>query len=197
MPHRAAAPGHRATYRALVLVQPMPSLTNLALGLVTVYLVWRLRRGGEVVTHWRAALVWAAGTALAGAVYHGVLVGIPRVTALSWAITSVMVVVVVSYVLARRWCRSWGGVESSCFGCCARWAWWRMWSSRSWPRQHHSDHVVREPDNGQRCGAVDLGVAPPSPDGWPDAGCHRRKHRSRHAAPGARRGGAGGTGPQL
>src|SRR5947209_2841023 len=78
----------------------MPSLTDLALGLVTVYLVWRLRRGGEVVTHWRAALVWAAGAALAGAVYHGVLVGIPRVTALSWATTSVMVVVVVSYVLA-------------------------------------------------------------------------------------------------
>ena len=58
--------------------------------------------------------MWAAGTALAGAVYHGILVGIPRVTALSWAITSMMVVVVVSYVLARRWCRSWGGVESSC-----------------------------------------------------------------------------------
>jgi len=51
----AAAFGRRGTYRALVLVQPMPSLTDLALGLVTVYLVWRLRRGGEAVTHWRAA----------------------------------------------------------------------------------------------------------------------------------------------
>jgi len=78
----------------------MPSLTDLALGLVTVYLVWRLRRGGEVLTHWRAAFVWAAGTALAGAVYHGVFVGIPRVNALSWAIMSMMVVVVVSYLLA-------------------------------------------------------------------------------------------------
>lgn len=100
VPVGAAAFGRCGTYRALVLVQPMPSLTDLALGLVTVYLVWRLRRGGEVVTHWRAALVWVAASALAGAVYHGVLVGIPRLTALSWAITSVMVVVVVSYVLA-------------------------------------------------------------------------------------------------
>jgi hypothetical protein len=100
MPHRAAASGHRATYRALVLVQPMPSLTDLALGLVTVYLAWRLRRGGEVSTHWRAALMWVAGTALAGAVYHGALVGIPRVNALTWAIMSMMVVVVVSYLLA-------------------------------------------------------------------------------------------------
>jgi predicted NodU family carbamoyl transferase len=35
--------------------QPMPSLTNLALAVVTIYLVWRLRRGGEVLTRWRAA----------------------------------------------------------------------------------------------------------------------------------------------
>ena len=72
-----AASGHRATYRAFVLVQPMPSLTDLALGLVTLYLVRRLPRGGELSRHWRAAFAWAAGTALAGAVYHGVLVGSP------------------------------------------------------------------------------------------------------------------------
>jgi hypothetical protein len=78
----------------------MPSLTDLALGLVTVYLAWRLPRAGEVSRHWRAAFAWVAGTALAGAVYHGVLVGIPRVNALSWALTSIMVVVVVSYLLA-------------------------------------------------------------------------------------------------
>jgi hypothetical protein len=83
-----------------MLVQPMPSLTDLALGLVTLYLVWRLPRGGEVSQHWRAAFVWAAGTALAGAAYHGVFVGIPQANALSWAITSIMVVVVVSYLLA-------------------------------------------------------------------------------------------------
>ncbi|MGH3781962.1 MAG: DUF6962 family protein [Pseudonocardiaceae bacterium] len=41
---------------------------------------------------------WAAGTALAGAVYRGVFVGIPRVNALC-AATSIMVVVV-SYLLA-------------------------------------------------------------------------------------------------
>jgi hypothetical protein len=95
-----AASGHRATYRAFVLVQPMPSLTDLALGLVNVWLVWRLPRGGELSRHWRAAFGWAAGTALAGAVYHGVFVGIPRVNAVSWALMSIMVVVVVSYLLA-------------------------------------------------------------------------------------------------
>ena len=40
------------------------------------------------------------GTALAGAVYHGVFVGIPRVNHLSWAVMSVMVVVVMSDLLA-------------------------------------------------------------------------------------------------
>jgi hypothetical protein len=78
----------------------MPSLTDLALGLVTLYLVRRLPRGGEVSRHWRTAFAWAAGTALAGAVYHGVFVGIPRVNHLSWAVMSSMVVVVVSYLLA-------------------------------------------------------------------------------------------------
>ena len=33
------------------------------------------------------------------------------------------------------------------------------------------------------------------PDGWPDVGCHWREHRSCHAASGAWRCGAGGTGP--
>jgi hypothetical protein len=84
----------------VVLVQPMPSLTDLALGLVTLYLVRRLPRDGEVSRHWRAVFAWAAGTALGGAVYHGVLVGIPRVNPLSWAATSIMVVIVVSYLLA-------------------------------------------------------------------------------------------------
>lgn len=83
-----------------LLVQPMPSLTDLALGLVTLSLVWWLPRGDEVSRHWRAAFTWAAGTALAGAVYHGVFVGIPIVNALSWTVMSIMVVVVVSYLLA-------------------------------------------------------------------------------------------------
>ncbi len=93
-------PGTARRTVTVVLVQPMPSLTDLALGLVTLYLVRRLPRGGEVSRHWRAAFAWAAATALAGAAYHGVLVGIPQVNSLSWAATSIMVVVVVSYLLA-------------------------------------------------------------------------------------------------
>lgn len=78
----------------------MASLTDFALGLVSLYLVWRLPRGGELSRYWRVAFAWAAGTALAGAVYHGVFVGIPWLSALSWAVMSIMVVVVVSYLLA-------------------------------------------------------------------------------------------------
>ncbi|MGH3604077.1 MAG: hypothetical protein ACRDQI_08635, partial [Pseudonocardiaceae bacterium] len=41
-PRRAAVPGTARRTVTVVLVQPMPSLTDLALGLVTLYLVWRL-----------------------------------------------------------------------------------------------------------------------------------------------------------
>jgi hypothetical protein len=82
------------------LVQPMASLTDLALGLVTLYLLWRLPRAVEAVRYWRAMFVWAAATALIGAAYHGVLVGRPRAGALTWAVMSSMVVVVMSFLLA-------------------------------------------------------------------------------------------------
>ncbi len=78
----------------------MPSLTDLALGLVNLCLAQRLPRGGEASRHWRAAFAWAAATALGGAIYHGVLVGIPSAKAMSWAVLSIMVVVVMSYLLA-------------------------------------------------------------------------------------------------
>jgi hypothetical protein len=78
----------------------MASLTDLALGLVTVVLARRLPRGGDASRYWHAAFWWAAATALAGAVQHGFLVGIPRVGAISWAVTSSMVVVVMTFLLA-------------------------------------------------------------------------------------------------
>jgi hypothetical protein len=78
----------------------MASLTDLALGLVTLYLVPRLRRDVEGARYWRAAFVWAAVTALIGAVFHGFLVGVPRVGDVMWAVMSIMVVVVMSYLLA-------------------------------------------------------------------------------------------------
>lgn len=78
----------------------MASLTDLALGLVTLALLRRLPRGGEASGLWRAAFACAAATALAGAVYHGVLVGVPGLNRVSWAVMSSMVVVVMSFVLA-------------------------------------------------------------------------------------------------
>lgn len=78
----------------------MASLTDLALGLVTLYLVPRLPWDVEGARHWRAAFAWAAVAALLGAVYHGYLVGVPRAGAVTWAVMSSMVVVVMSYLLA-------------------------------------------------------------------------------------------------
>jgi uncharacterized protein DUF6962 len=78
----------------------MASITDLVLGLVTLVLARRLPRGGDASRYWHAAFWWAAATALAGAVQHGFLVGIPKVGAASWAVTSSMVVVVMTFLLA-------------------------------------------------------------------------------------------------
>jgi hypothetical protein len=78
----------------------MASLTDLALGLVTLYLLTRLPRGTDASRYWRATFLGAAVTALIGAVYHGVLVGLPGVGQVAWAVMSSMVVVVMSFLLA-------------------------------------------------------------------------------------------------
>jgi len=83
-----------------VLVQPLASLTDLALGLLTLGLVWWLPRGLVASRYWRATFAGAALTALIGAAYHGVLVGIPRANTVTWAVMSSMVVVVMSFLLA-------------------------------------------------------------------------------------------------
>jgi hypothetical protein len=78
----------------------MASLTDLALGVLTLYLLWRLPRDGEASRYWHATFLGAAVTALIGTVYHGVLVEIPRVNTVVWAVMSSMVVVVMSFLLA-------------------------------------------------------------------------------------------------
>jgi hypothetical protein len=83
-----------------VLIQPLASLTDLALGLVSLYLWAQLPRDVEGARYWRAAFVWAAATALIGAVYHGFLTGRPTIGEITWAVMSTMVVVVMSYLLA-------------------------------------------------------------------------------------------------
>jgi hypothetical protein len=77
----------------------MASLTDLALGLISLELLRRLPRDGDASRYWRAAFLWAAVTALAGAVYHGVLVGHASGT-VAWAVMSSMVVIVMSFILA-------------------------------------------------------------------------------------------------
>ena len=83
-----------------MLIQPLASLTDLALGLVSLYLWPRLPRNVEGAKYWRAAFAWAAATALIGAVYHGFLTGRPTIGEITWAVMSTMVVVVMSYLLA-------------------------------------------------------------------------------------------------
>jgi hypothetical protein len=78
----------------------MASLTDLALGLVTLHLLRRLPRDADASRYWRAMFAGAAVTALVGAVYHGVVVGVTGVSSVSWAVMSCMVVVVMSFLLA-------------------------------------------------------------------------------------------------
>jgi len=82
-----------------VLVEPLPSLTDLVLGLVTLYLFVRLPRGRPASRYWRAAFLWSAVSALAGAAHHGHFVG-TRFNDLSWAITSSIIVITISFLLA-------------------------------------------------------------------------------------------------
>lgn len=87
-------------YRAIVLAQPVQSLTDLALGIVVVTLAVQLRRAPAIHRHWLASFWWAGIAALAGAVHHGVVVRWARPAEISWAAISVIVVVAVSYLLA-------------------------------------------------------------------------------------------------
>jgi Family of unknown function (DUF6962) len=82
-----------------VLTQPGPSLTDLALGLLTLALLPAVRRPG-VNRYWRATVWCAAVAALAGAVHHGFIVRSERWAGPSWALVSVIVVVTISFTLA-------------------------------------------------------------------------------------------------
>ena len=83
-----------------MLAEPAQAATDLALGLVAVTLAIQLRRSPATNRHWRTALWWFGIAALAGAVYHGVIVQWAAARPVSWAIVSVCVVVAVSYLLA-------------------------------------------------------------------------------------------------
>lgn len=78
----------------------MASLTDFLLGLVTLYLAFRLPRDVVAARYWRATFAWAAMTALVGGVYHGFLVDLPQVGEITWAVMSTMVVLVMSFMLA-------------------------------------------------------------------------------------------------
>jgi Family of unknown function (DUF6962) len=77
----------------------LPALTDLALGLVTVWLAVLARTAG-VGRYWQRMLWWAATAALAGAIHHGFVTRSDRWAGPSWAVISAMIVVAISYALA-------------------------------------------------------------------------------------------------
>ena len=83
-----------------MLAEPAESLTDLALGAVTLALAVRLGRSSAGNRQWRAAFWWFGLAALAGALHHGLMVRWPQAADASWTVISVMVVVAVSYLLA-------------------------------------------------------------------------------------------------
>jgi hypothetical protein len=82
-----------------MLSEPAASLTDLALGVVTLTLAFRLH-GRDVQSYWRRTFWWAAAAALAGAVHHGFVTYSDTWSGPSWAVISGMVVLTVSFVLA-------------------------------------------------------------------------------------------------
>ena len=82
------------------LSEPALSLTDLALGIVTIALAVRLQRTPGVHRYWRLTFWWVGAAALAGAVHHGVVTYSDTWAGPSWAVISFMVVVGISYLLA-------------------------------------------------------------------------------------------------
>jgi hypothetical protein len=78
-----------------VLAEPAESLTDLALGAVTIAFALR-----AAPSHWRSAFWWFGLAALAGAIHHGFVVRSEEAAEVSWTVISIMVVVAVSYLLA-------------------------------------------------------------------------------------------------
>jgi hypothetical protein len=83
-----------------MLCEPAASLTDLALGLVTLALALVLQRTPGIHRYWRATFWWSGSAALAGAVHHGAVTCSERWAGPSWALISGMVVIAVSYLLA-------------------------------------------------------------------------------------------------
>ena len=85
---------------SVVLAQPALSLTDLALGVVTLFLAIRISRLPDVHRHWKTTFWCFGGAALAGAIHHGFVVRWNGVADVSWACISLVVVLAVSYLLA-------------------------------------------------------------------------------------------------
>lgn len=80
--------------------EPALALTDLVLGLVTLWCGWRLRVVPALHHAWRATFAWTAAAALAGFVHHGWITFHHALAGPSFAVVSAMVVVAVSYLLA-------------------------------------------------------------------------------------------------
>jgi small-conductance mechanosensitive channel len=82
-----------------MLSEPASSLTDLALGLVTLGLALDVRER-DVNRYWSRMLWWATTAALAGAVHHAFVTFSDKWSEPSWAVISGLVVITISYTLA-------------------------------------------------------------------------------------------------
>ncbi|MCU1502512.1 MAG: hypothetical protein JWM12_1866 [Ilumatobacteraceae bacterium] len=83
-----------------VLAEPALALTDLALGIVGVGSAYRVRGRPGIQRTWVRTFGWTGAAALAGFVHHGLVAFSDRLTDVSFAIVTMMVVVGVSYLLA-------------------------------------------------------------------------------------------------
>ena len=82
-----------------MLSEPAASLTDLALGVITLTLMPAMRVP-HVNRYWRRTVGWAAAAALAGSVHHGFVTYSDTWAGPSWAVISGMVVIAISFSLA-------------------------------------------------------------------------------------------------
>lgn len=83
-----------------MLSEPALALTDLVLGVVTLWLAARLRTAAGVHRSWFLTFAWTGAAAIAGFVHHGFVTFSGSLDGPSFAVVSLMVVVGVSYLLA-------------------------------------------------------------------------------------------------
>ena len=84
----------------MTLVEPASSLTDFALGILSLFAATRLGQREAADPHWRSFFIWIGIAGLWGGIHHGFITGHATAAAISWSSISLLVAVAISYVLA-------------------------------------------------------------------------------------------------